>query len=119
MGVDSITKCAWIAGLTACVFTGSVSGISFSIDGLSPEFTVGVQFVAGAGVILPGEIFTPAASFGPVATPVAPPGVFVIPLPGEVNALSYGRAPASFSANDPASFSLDRGSAGLAGTAPV
>jgi hypothetical protein len=117
MGVSRFSSCAWVAGITACVFTGSASGISFSFDGLSPEWTVGVQGVAGAGILAPGDIFTPLASYGPIATPVAPPGLLVINLPGEINALSYGRAPASFNANDWANFSLDRGAAGLAGTA--
>ncbi len=117
MVASSFRRCAWGAGLTAAVFAGTAQGQSFSIDGLSPEFTVGVLGVAPAGSILPGEIFTPLAAFGPVATPVAPPGVFAINLPGEVNALSFGRAPASFNANDWAHFSLDRGSAGLTGTA--
>jgi hypothetical protein len=117
MGVEKITTCACIAGLTACVFAGSASGISFSIDGLSPEFTVGVQGVAPAGLILPGDIFTPLAQLGPVVTPVAPPGLLQVSFPGEVNALSFGRSPLTFSTNTPAFFSLDRASAGVAGTA--
>ena len=118
MGTSNFRASVFLAGLTAAVFTGSANGISFSIDGLSPEFTVGIQGVAGAGVIAPGDIYTPVASFAGVGlTPVAPPGVLTINLPGEVNALSFGRAPASFSANHPASFSLDRGSAGVVGTA--
>ncbi len=118
MGGSRFNRCVFVAGLSAVMLTGSANGISFSIDGLSPEFTVGVQGVAGAGVITPGDIYTPVASFAGVGlTPVAPPGVLTINLPGEVNALSFGRAPASFNANHPASFSLDRGSAGVAGTA--
>ncbi len=105
-----------LSGLLIFLCPVSAYGISYSIDGLSPEFAVGVQGVAPAGAILPGQIYTPVAAYAPVVPPVAPPGVLVNFLPGEVNALSYGRAPNTFNANAPVYFSLDRGSAGLAGT---
>ncbi len=114
--VDGVKGLA--AGLVVCAAVGHAQAISFSIDSQSPEWTVGVLGVAPAGAIAPGDIFTPVASYAGVGlTPVAPPGVLTMNLPGEVDALSFGRAPASFSSNHPASFSLDRGSAGLAGTA--
>ena len=49
MGKRSFKGCVFVAGLSAAMLTGSAHGISFSIDGLSPEFTVGIPGVAGAG----------------------------------------------------------------------
>jgi hypothetical protein len=85
-------------------------GLSFSIDAVSPEVTVGNS--------LPGNIYIPVASFGgPVVPPVLPPAVIEINIGGEVDGLSFGRAPNAFRTNAAAVFSLDRGSSGLPGTA--
>ena len=95
--------------LLAGLASAPARGQTFSIDVNSPEVVVGSE--------QPGNLYIPAAAFGPVVPPVVPPAVLNLNMTGELDALSFGRALNTFSTSAAVVFSLDRGSAGVAGTA--
>ena len=82
------------------------SGQAFSIDSLSPTVT--------SGFGLHDDIFLGQSS--PAPSPI-PPFLYVPGSGFEVDALSFGRPLHEFSISAPASFSVSRGSFGVAGTA--
>lgn len=104
-----MSRVVLLALLGAVLAPLPVWGQTFSIDALSPEVTTGSE--------QPGNLYIPVALFGPVVPPVTPPAVLNLTMTGEVDGISFGRAPSAFSTSAPVFFSLDRGSAGLAGTA--
>jgi hypothetical protein len=96
--------------LTLCCLGGDAFAVSFSIDGISPAITTGL----GAA---PDEIYVEP---GPGPTPVLPPAPLLIPGSGgavELDALSFGRMPSSFTSGATAYFSVDRGTSAVAGSA--